>query len=77
LGNEIVGEKGKEEGIKGCRNRIIHSPHVGEDKWLCLVSARMHSSVPKRIWKRRVFCSVRAFDWVLYICRNQGPAIWG
>ena len=44
-----MGEKGKEEGIKGYRNRIIHSPHVEEDKWLCLVSARMHSSVPKRI----------------------------
>ena len=50
-----MGEKGREEGIKGCRNRIIHSPHVREDRWLCLVSARMHSSLLKRIWKGSVY----------------------
>ena len=46
------------------------------DKLLWDSSIKMHSSVPKRIWKRGVFCLIRAFDSVLYICRSQGLALW-
>ena len=51
-----------EEGDSRQRDTGQYTNLKGEDKWLCLVSAKMHSSVPKRIWKMGVCCSVRAFD---------------